>query len=208
MNTIALAFALFISTFAVVFALGLQSLNVNGGHQRAAFVTSFLIGASNLVLFKVMPGPTEPLLIAAYLLGGPFGIVASMRAHKRMRTWFAGIAVARATPGGAAHLSRYLAKGAKRKQWGIVALGLRVRDAVLLALIEREAPASRAAVEPIAAGQQRERFDERGMFIRIETVPASLALCKRMLDPEDLGHAVTDEVRALARCALRAGGAA
>lgn len=72
---------LFLSTFAVVFALGLQSLNVNGGHRLLAFCTSFLIGASNLVLFKVLPGPTDTLQIAAYLLGGPFGIVCSMAAH-------------------------------------------------------------------------------------------------------------------------------
>lgn len=72
---------LFVSTFVVVFALGLQSLNVNGGHRALAFVTSFAIGASNLVLFKVLPAETSPLQIAAYLLGGPFGIVASMAAH-------------------------------------------------------------------------------------------------------------------------------
>jgi hypothetical protein len=72
---------LFCSTFVVVFALGLQSLNVNGGHRLLAVLTSFLIGTSNLVLFKVMPGPTNALEIAAYLLGGPLGIVASMAAH-------------------------------------------------------------------------------------------------------------------------------
>ena len=36
--------ALFASTFALVFFLGLQSLNVNNGHYRAAFFTSFGIG--------------------------------------------------------------------------------------------------------------------------------------------------------------------
>jgi hypothetical protein len=75
---------LFASTFAVVFALGLQSLNVNGGHRLLAFVTSFAIGGSNLVLFKVLPGPTDGLQIAAYLLGGPFGILASMWVHPHL----------------------------------------------------------------------------------------------------------------------------
>jgi hypothetical protein len=75
---------LFASTFAVVFALGLQSLNVNGGHRLLAFVTSFAIGGSNLVLFKVLPGPTDGLQIAAYLLGGPFGILASMWGHPHL----------------------------------------------------------------------------------------------------------------------------
>jgi hypothetical protein len=71
---------LFTSTFLLVFFLGLQSLNVNNGHRWAAFITSFGIGLSNLVLFKMAPDAagTE---IAAYLMGGPFGIVASMIAH-------------------------------------------------------------------------------------------------------------------------------
>lgn len=74
---------LFASTFALVFALGLQSLNVNRGHYKAAFVTSFAIGASNLVLFKLAP-EASGMEIAAYLAGGPLGIVASMWAHRRI----------------------------------------------------------------------------------------------------------------------------
>ena len=71
---------LFGSTFATVFALGLQSLNVNRGHRFAAFLTSFLIGGGNLVVLKLIPGGgwTE---VAAYMVGGPFGIIASMAAH-------------------------------------------------------------------------------------------------------------------------------
>jgi hypothetical protein len=73
---------LFASTFALVFALGLQSLNVNGGHYRAAFLTSFIIGGANMVLLKLGPnaGVTE---IIAFLAGGPFGIVSSMYIHRR-----------------------------------------------------------------------------------------------------------------------------
>lgn len=74
--------ALFASAFATVFALGLQSLNVNGGHYFAAFVTSFAIGAGNLVILKVVPSSGLPEM-AAYLAGGPFGIVASMVVHRR-----------------------------------------------------------------------------------------------------------------------------
>ncbi len=73
---------LFCSTFALVFALGFQSLNVNGGHYLLAFMTSFAIGASNLVLFKMVPDADVSEMIA-YLSGGPFGIVASMLAHRR-----------------------------------------------------------------------------------------------------------------------------
>lgn len=74
------AAALLLSTYALVFALGLQSLNVNGGHYRAAFLTSLAIGGSNLVLFKLAPNASG-LEIAAYLAGGPLGIVSAMRAH-------------------------------------------------------------------------------------------------------------------------------
>lgn len=80
------ALALFISTFLLVFFLGLQSLNVNNGHRFAAFCTSFGIGASNLLLFKLAPDATG-LEIAAFLMGGPFGIVASMQAHPHLVRW-------------------------------------------------------------------------------------------------------------------------
>lgn len=75
--------ALFASSFAVVFALGLQSLNVNNGHYLAAIITSFCIGSMQMILFKFAPGAswTE---IAAFILGGPFGITASMWAHPRL----------------------------------------------------------------------------------------------------------------------------
>lgn len=80
---------LFLSSFLLVFALGLQSLNVNGGHYVAAFFTSFLIGGGNLIVLKLAPnaGATE---MAAYLLGGPLGIICSMIFHayaKRTMRW-------------------------------------------------------------------------------------------------------------------------
>lgn len=74
---------LFLSTLVLVFALGLQSLNVNGGHYVAAFATSFLIGGANLVVLKLAPNATLTEIIA-YLSGGPIGIVLSMAAHKRL----------------------------------------------------------------------------------------------------------------------------
>lgn len=74
--------ALFASCFVSVFALGFQSQNVNQGHYVAAFLTSFLIGAGHLALYRMMPeaGFSE---VAAYMLGGPFGITASMIVHRR-----------------------------------------------------------------------------------------------------------------------------
>ena len=73
---------LFASVFVSVFALGVQSLNVNNGHYLAAFVTSFVIGVAHLALYRYMPDPTWTQ-IAAYLTGGPFGIVTAMWFHKR-----------------------------------------------------------------------------------------------------------------------------
>ena len=74
------ALALFASTFVLVFALGIQQLNVSGRHFAAAFFTSILISAGNLVLFKLAPNSTG-IEIVAYLLGGSFGIIVAMTAH-------------------------------------------------------------------------------------------------------------------------------
>src|SRR3990172_2525451 len=68
---------LFASTFIVVFALGAQSLLVNNGKYVAAFGNSLVIGTCNLLLFKLAPDANAPE-IAAFLSGGPLGIVAAM----------------------------------------------------------------------------------------------------------------------------------
>ncbi len=78
------ALILFVSTWALVLFLGLQSLNVNGGHRLLACLTSFGIGAANLTVLKIMPGPTSTIEILAYLAGGPIGIVTSMLIHPWM----------------------------------------------------------------------------------------------------------------------------
>lgn len=78
------ALSLFASTFALVFFLGMQSLVVNSGHRAIAFCNSFCIGAAHLVLYKLAP-ESGGLDIAAYLIGGPFGILAAMAAFERLR---------------------------------------------------------------------------------------------------------------------------
>lgn len=77
------ALALLASTYLLVLFLGLQSLNVNGGHRRAAVLTSLGIGLSNLVLYKLAPNASG-LEIAAYLAGGPAGILTAMALHPRL----------------------------------------------------------------------------------------------------------------------------
>ncbi len=78
------ALALLASTFCLVFFLGLQSQLVNNGHHISAFLNSLAIGTANLVLFKLAPDAAG-WEIAAYLAGGPFGIVASMVFYRWLR---------------------------------------------------------------------------------------------------------------------------
>ena len=73
---------IFLSTFIAVFALGFQSQNVNQGHYWAAALTSVAIGASSIVLYKLMPD-SSALEILGYLVGGVTGITASMWVHRR-----------------------------------------------------------------------------------------------------------------------------
>lgn len=75
------ALYLLLATFGLVMTLGLQSLNVNGGHRLLSVITSFGIGLGNLTILKIMPGPTNMLEITAYLIGGPLGIVTSIMIH-------------------------------------------------------------------------------------------------------------------------------
>lgn len=74
---------LFASTYILVFALGLQSINVNNGHFILAAITSYIIGAGQMVLYKIAPDATW-LQIFCYLNGGPLGIVTAMWAHPRL----------------------------------------------------------------------------------------------------------------------------
>lgn len=69
--------ALFVSTFLLVMALGAQSLLVNNGRYLGAFFNSLVIGTFNLILYKLAPNASG-LEIAAFLLGGPFGICSAM----------------------------------------------------------------------------------------------------------------------------------
>lgn len=76
------ALVLFSTTFVLVFALGVNTLSVNKGQYGIAFLTSFLISGSNLVILRTVP-QGDLFEVVAYMLGGPIGIVASMWAHKR-----------------------------------------------------------------------------------------------------------------------------
>lgn len=75
---------IFLATFTVVFSLGFQSLTVNQGHYKMAFLNSFLISAANLAILKFVPEAHGILDYVAYMSGGPLGIVCSMHFHE----WF------------------------------------------------------------------------------------------------------------------------
>lgn len=72
--------ALFASAFGTVFALGFQQQNVVHRHFRAAALTSLVIGACQIYLWRTLP-ESNASEIAATLLGGPVGILAAMWLH-------------------------------------------------------------------------------------------------------------------------------
>lgn len=76
------ALGVFAATFVTVFALGLQSRNVNTHQYKAAALTSLMIGGSHLVLYKVLPDG-DWLVALGFLCAGPLAITASMYAHDR-----------------------------------------------------------------------------------------------------------------------------
>ena len=82
------ALLLFLACFVLVFALGVQQLNVSANLHAAAAATSLVISTTQWVLIKWVSTPTTALEFAAYTLGSAAGIVAAMRAHPAMvRAW-------------------------------------------------------------------------------------------------------------------------
>lgn len=75
--------ALFLSAFVTVFALVFQQQNVIHRHFPAAIVTSFIICAAQIYLWRTLPGAGASEVIAT-LMGGPLGVTASMWAHPRI----------------------------------------------------------------------------------------------------------------------------
>lgn len=73
------------STFSLVFLMGLQSLVVTHDHKFMAFINSFLIGAAQLALYRLAP-QASGWETAAYLIGGPFGVVAAMYAFQAWKS--------------------------------------------------------------------------------------------------------------------------
>ncbi len=75
----------FASTFAQTLFLGLTLINfVSGGPRLLSLLTSISLGAAALTAFGFWPSSPHGLEFAAYLLGGPFGILTSIAIHPLM----------------------------------------------------------------------------------------------------------------------------
>lgn len=170
LETIIVAAQLFGATFITVFALGVQSLNVNGGHKAMAAITSLAIGASNLVLLKILPGPTSWAHHLGYFAGGVAGILAAMHYQPKLAAFFR---QRKASPADKA-------------------------TAELQAALHRfatEAPAF-APTAPPRMPVEHTAPHGRPNF------PLLVALAQSLIEPEELGHAATPEMRRRACIAL------
>lgn len=74
---------LFISQCSTVFLLGFQQQNVHRRQFIAASLTSILIGASQVFVWRSIPTAT-PSQIAAWLCAGPVGICLSLWLHPKL----------------------------------------------------------------------------------------------------------------------------
>lgn len=71
---------LFLSQFATVFLLGVQSQNIRDRQIKDAALASLCIGVSQCFQWRMMPNAT-PLQMAIWLCAGPLAIVAAMKLY-------------------------------------------------------------------------------------------------------------------------------
>ncbi len=74
---------LFLSQFAVVFLLGLQSQSVRDSRYTPAAITSLLIGAFQAFQWKIMP-QASIVEMSVWLTAGPLAIVAAIWLHPKI----------------------------------------------------------------------------------------------------------------------------
>ncbi len=79
---------IFISQFAVVFLLGIQSQMVRDANCIGAAVGSLLIGFSQFFVFSIIGGLAAGNMLTAegfaFMTSGPLAIVASIKTHPYM----------------------------------------------------------------------------------------------------------------------------
>lgn len=76
------------SSILLVTMLGIQSLSINNNLRWAASINSFMISLAQLVMLKVMPGPTSHLDVFCYLIGGPIGVQITLWIFPKVKTFF------------------------------------------------------------------------------------------------------------------------
>lgn len=76
------ALILLVSMFVFVLSLGLQIQTSNNGNYLGAFFSSMLVAATQIGAFRVVHATTT-WEFAAYLIGGPVGMVTSMYLYRR-----------------------------------------------------------------------------------------------------------------------------
>lgn len=84
------ALIIFVSQFAVVFLLGIQSQMVRDANCIGAAVGSLLIGFSQFFVFSIIGGLAAGDMLTAegvaFMTSGPLAIVASIKTHPYMVT--------------------------------------------------------------------------------------------------------------------------
>lgn len=82
------AFIIFVSQFAVVFLLGIQSQMVRDANCTGAAVGSLLIGGSQFFVLSIIGGLSAGDMLTqegiAFMVSGPLAIVASIKTHPYM----------------------------------------------------------------------------------------------------------------------------
>ena len=89
------ALIIFIAQFCVVYLMGIQSLNIKGGHYLAAAITSFIMGvfafASTSIIGKIALSDIISVVGIVFLVAGPLGITCAMASHKHLISYFKGL---------------------------------------------------------------------------------------------------------------------
>lgn len=74
---------IFFATVLTVAGLAFQSLNINAGRLKTALFTSTLVGLVYLVVLQMVPRAEGFWERAAYVIGGPVGVLIAMKLFRR-----------------------------------------------------------------------------------------------------------------------------
>lgn len=82
------ALIIFVAQFSIVYLMGIQSLNIKGGHYVGAAVTSLLMGVAAFyctsIVGKMSLDDLLSIVGVGFITAGPVGITLAMLSHKRL----------------------------------------------------------------------------------------------------------------------------